>query len=121
MECPDGQERRCFPLLAMHVCDHKEALKACNTKKTHCTACLAKEGQLHQSHSRFTRKTTEEMQRLYEENKTSLVDKKDTPLFGMKSEMERFESEKFGGCRCALSTHTHTFHVFLFVLLFVLL
>ena len=66
MECPDGNERRCFPLLSMHVADHKEALKATCTKKTTCTGCEACEGQLQNlCGTSFRKKTTPHMKQLY--------------------------------------------------------
>ncbi len=73
MECPDGKERLCFPLLAFHVCDHVEALKATLTKKTVCTACNAEDGQLHYVGCSFSHKKSSTIRAEYEEQKVQVT------------------------------------------------
>ena len=99
MECPDGLERKCFPLLAMHVADHKEALKATATKMTHCTGCEAKQGELQMfGGTKFEKKTTAHMRQLYETRRVGVLDDCDHPLPGKAAEMGRIETEYYG-CR----------------------
>lgn len=99
MECPDGRQRKCFPLLCSHVCDHKEALKATNTKQQTCTACSATAGELHLPDCTFATKKASSMWRLYEEHKDRLLDDEDQWLPGKKEELLRIESQHFLGCR----------------------
>lgn len=98
MECPDGERRRCFPLLCSHVCDHVEALKATITKKTTCTACAASEGELHYTECPFFHKSTAVMKAKYEELKDGVLDENDFVLPNKDAELERREQE-FYGCR----------------------
>ena len=127
MECPDGLERKCFPLLAMHVADHKEALKATATKMTHCTGCEAKQGELQMfGGTKFEKKTTAHMRQLYETRRVGVLDDCDHPLPGKAAEMGRIETEYYG-CRylfpCSRSLFCFFFSSFLllFIILFVLL
>jgi hypothetical protein len=99
MQCPDGLKRKCFPLLCMHVCDHKEALKTTNTKKTYCTACSAHEGQLHLPGCAFERKTGPEMQERYMRLRTGVLDANENILPDLKEEVRRREDEEMMGCR----------------------
>ncbi len=99
MECPDGLERKCFPLLAAHIVDHKEALKSALTKMTHCSNCHAPQGQLHFSCADFERKTTQHIKGYYEEHRSVLVDDDDVPLPGKAAEVQRRETADLGGCR----------------------
>ena len=99
MVCPDGLERRCFPLLCMHVVDHKEALRTCLTKKVNCTACEAREGVLDQCGAEFDRKATMDLRAKYESCKDSLLDKDDNILPQKASEVWRVETFKMMGCR----------------------
>ncbi len=99
MQCPDGLKRKCFPLLCMHVCDHKEALKTTITKKTFCTACSAREGQLHLPGCSFERKTSPEMQARYFRLKAEVLDEKENIFPGQKEELSRREEEEMMGCR----------------------
>ncbi len=101
MTCPDGRQRRCFPLLCLHVCDHKEALKATFTKKTTCTACDAAEGSLHRSGCEFTRKDSKTMQVKYSRLRDGVLDEDDVILEGKHSEVARRETEDLMGCRFA--------------------
>ena len=99
MECPDGEERNCFPLLATHVVDHKEGLKAANTKKTHCIGCDAHQGHLHYLNCNFKSKSTDDMKKYYEEHRCGLVDEFDRPLHGKGEEVKRREANDLGGTR----------------------
>ncbi len=99
MQCPDGKERKCFPLLAAHVVDHKEALKATITKKTHCTSCEAHEHQLHVPDASFQRKCTEVMQDIYRTRAGTLVNEHDIVLDGKGTAVQMLEAKDFMGCR----------------------
>jgi hypothetical protein len=99
MECPDGRERKCFPLLALHACDHKEALKTTLTKKTTCTGCEAHEGQLDRTECGFVHKKASDMEALYHQLKEGVLDDEDNVLPAMGPEVLRREQGKFMGCR----------------------
>lgn len=114
MECPDGLERKCFPLLAMHVVDHKEALKATCTKKTTCTGCAATEGQLQNLYqTTFEKKKTSQMKQLYETKKKTVLDSDDHPLERRIEMLKRIEQEYFG-CRSSPLTPHPTYPPFTF-------
>lgn len=104
MVCPDGLQRKCFPLLCLHVVDHKEALRATLTKKNYCSGCSAGEGQLHMPDCEFERKNAVKMKAKYETFKSGLLGDKDEVLEEKASEVWRVETQEMMGCRYAKHT-----------------
>lgn len=102
MECPDGFQRRCFPLLAHHICDHVEGLKATITKQFNCTGCEASAGELHYVGCPFRHKNSAQMKVLYQELRTGVLDDNDNVLEGREAELARRE-QRFLGCRWQLT------------------
>ena len=99
MQCPDGLKRWTYPLLAFHCVDHKEALRATNTKKTTCTGCSATEGHLDNVHGTYTRKTTVQMRALYMQWKDFFLNPDGSVKEGKAETLRRFEAQHFHGCR----------------------